>query len=88
MFKELFNLQKKGVMFNIDKNSIETEYYLVDNGSTIGPFSFDDIVIKIQEKSVKPKSQIYKDNKWLTAQDLPEFQHLFPKKKGLPDKMV
>jgi hypothetical protein len=66
-------------MFDLNKN--KQEYYLLHNGSTIGPFSFEDIEKKIKDKSLSKKTQIYKNEKWLVISDVEEFKGLFLKKK-------
>ena len=66
-------------MFDLNKN--KQDYYLLNNGSTIGPFSFEDIEKKIKDKSISKKTQIYKNEKWLVISDVEEFKGSFPKQK-------
>ena len=68
-------------MYNLKKGDDQIEYFIVDDGATIGPFTFDQIVSKIENKSIQGKSQVYKDNQWTSIKALPEFQNYLPKKK-------
>ena len=68
-------------MYNLKKGDEQIEYFIVDDGATIGPFTFDQIVSKIENKSIQGKSQVYKDNQWTSIKALPEFQNYLPKKK-------
>lgn len=59
---------------NLDENM---EYYLVEAGATVGPFQREIIISKIKDNSIKPTTQIYKNNQWLVARDIDEFQQYF-----------
>lgn len=51
----------------------KNEFYIADNGKTIGPFTKDEILKKITQDSLVCKS----DGKWTTAINLKEFEDYF-----------
>jgi hypothetical protein len=58
-------------MFDLDKDSI---YYILKNGNTVGPFSKLEIIDFIARKELNSKSNIHKNDRWLTLKDLEEFK--------------